>query len=73
MAREQRKLASIVAADVVGYCHQKRLPMLTTLVVGQSDGVLSEKAVERICEECAKLGIDVGPDRRVFLRKPSHW
>lgn len=54
-------------ANVLAYCHQKELPILTVLVVRQSDGTLSDKAVERICEECEALGLEVGPDRAAFV------
>jgi hypothetical protein len=54
-------------ANVLSYCHQNKLPILTTLVVRQTDGTLSAKAIERICEECEALGLDIGRDRAAFV------
>jgi len=54
-------------ANVLAYCHLSNLPILTTLVVRQSDGSLSKKAIDRICEECEALGLNIGPDRAAFV------
>ncbi len=61
----QQRMASELG-NVLAYCHQNNLPMLTTLVV-QQGGELSERAINNICNECIRLGIDVGPDRRAFV------
>lgn len=53
--------------QVLAYCHQNGLPLLTVLVVTQADRSLSELAINGICQECIELGIDVGPDRRAFV------
>jgi hypothetical protein len=52
---------------LIAYCHQNGLPILSTLVVRQNQGVLSDAAVNAICEDCIKLGIEVGPDRNAFV------
>lgn len=53
--------------QVLAYCHQNGLPILTVLVVTQADRSLSELAINGICQECIELGIVVGPDRRAFV------
>ena len=55
-------------ANVLAYCHLNRLPILTTLVVRQTDGALSDKAIQRICEECEALGLDIAPDPATFVQ-----
>jgi hypothetical protein len=54
-------------AHVLAYCHLSRLPILTTLVVRKTDGTLSQMAIDRICEECEALGLEIGPDRAAFV------
>jgi hypothetical protein len=56
-------------AHALAYCHQSGLPIVTVLVVGQSKRTLSDEAIDRICEECAELGLEIGPDRRAFVEK----
>lgn len=56
---------------VLAYCHQNGLPMLTVLVVAQSERTLTEAAIDNICAECLEMGIDVGPNRRAFVEKQA--
>lgn len=56
---------------VLAYCHQNGLPMLTVLVVTQSERALTDAAINNICDECLEMGIDVGPDRRAFVERQA--
>lgn len=55
-------------AHVLAYCHLNGLPILTTLVVRQTDGSLSTRAINRICEECEALGLEIVSDKAAFVR-----
>lgn len=57
--------------QALAYCHQNGLPMVPVLVVRQSDRSLSAEAVERICEDCTKLGLEIGSDKSGFVESQA--
>jgi hypothetical protein len=53
----------------IEYCVKNRMPVFTVLVVRGAQRKLSHEAIERIYSECKELGIDVGPDPAVFVKR----
>lgn len=66
----QKRMANELG-NVLAYCHQNGLPILTTLVV-QQGGALSDAAIKNICDECIRLGLNVGADRRAFVEAQAN-
>lgn len=54
-------------AQVIAYCADNDLPVLTTLVVRGDSRSHSEQAVENIYNEARSLGFDVGSDAKAFV------
>lgn len=53
--------------QVIPYCIDNGLPVLTTLVVLANQRSQSDEAVANICNDVRSLGVDVGPDPRAFV------
>lgn len=53
--------------SVIAYCVDKKLPILTTLVVRADSRSQSEDAINNIYNEAKSLGVDVGMSPRNFV------
>lgn len=54
-------------AQVIAYCVDNELPLLSTLVVRAGQRSQSEEAIANIYNEARSLGVAVGPDARAFV------
>jgi hypothetical protein len=53
--------------NVIAYCHQNNLPILTPLVVNAGAGALTDEAIANIADQCRRLGMDTRPNDRAFV------
>jgi hypothetical protein len=53
--------------QVIAYCVDNDMPILTTLVVRASNRQLSDEAVGHIYNESRSLGVQTGPDPKAFV------
>lgn len=54
-------------AQVIAYCVDNDLPLLSTLVVRAGQRSQSKDAIANICNEARSLGLGVGPDPAAFV------
>jgi hypothetical protein len=57
---QPRTIIAKMLSRVIGYCVDRHLPIVTTLVVRKSPRRLDPSAVQNIYAECKEFGLDVG-------------